>query len=74
VTHIVSVVEYPPTFSERLTTLHVAADDLPQTDLLCRLEETTAFITRALEDPDAVVLVHCLMVRLQRYLMFKSLC
>jgi hypothetical protein len=46
-------------FSERLTTLYIAAGGLPQTDLLRRLEETAAaFITNALEDPDVLVLMH----------------
>jgi hypothetical protein len=48
-------------FSKRLTILHIDAGDLPQTVLLCRLEETAAFITNAREDPYALVLMHRLM-------------
>jgi protein-tyrosine phosphatase len=56
----------PPDFPKgvNLKRLHVPVEDLPFVDLLCHFEETNAFITQALEKPDAVVLVHCLMVRL----------
>jgi atypical dual specificity phosphatase len=69
VTHILSVLEsgtptLPKDLAPTVQTLHVNVADTPEADLLGHLPETTEWITRALEDKSAVVLVHCMMVRL----------
>jgi atypical dual specificity phosphatase len=65
VTHVLSVLETPPTFSNiskrPLKTLHVDIGDSIGDDILSRLPETTQWITEAMAEEDSVVLVHCMM-------------
>lgn len=67
VTHVLSVLEIPPTFSSTsecpLKTLHVDIGDSIRDDILSRLPETTQWITEAMAEENSVVLVHCVMVR-----------
>jgi len=61
ITHIVTVMDHIVLFPIELEvkTLHVRVDDLPSSDLLSKLHKTTDFITDALKDENARVLVHC---------------
>ncbi len=61
ITHIVSAmpghVAYPPGIP--LRTMQIPIQDNPFAELAEHLPRTTAFITEALRDPNARVLVHC---------------
>ena len=53
VTHVVSVLEFPPEYSGAaagVRTLHVRVEDTFRTDILAHLDGTTAFIRAALEE------------------------
>ncbi|KAH7913850.1 protein-tyrosine phosphatase-like protein [Hygrophoropsis aurantiaca] len=60
ITHVVSVMEFAPSFPPTVNTLHIPVADLPETDILRHLENTTTFISDALgSSEDSKVLVHC---------------
>ncbi|KAI0056047.1 phosphatases II [Artomyces pyxidatus] len=65
ITHVVSVLEYTPTFPAsfaHLQKLHIRIQDRSDVDILRHLETTTAFIRDALaENESNVVMVHCFM-------------
>lgn len=48
VTHVVSVLEFPPEYTGAMKTLHVRVEDSFRTDILSHLDETTEFIRTAL--------------------------
>ena len=52
ITHVVSVLEFPPTYSDDapIKTLHIRIEDSFQTNILQHLDVTTAFIKDALEE------------------------
>ncbi|KII87502.1 hypothetical protein PLICRDRAFT_55458 [Plicaturopsis crispa FD-325 SS-3] len=59
ITHVVSVLEYKPTFPASIHMLHVPIADRSDVDILSHLDKTTRFIVEALADPASKVLVHC---------------
>ncbi len=63
ITHVVSVIELPPTLpqTQSLRTLHIPLSDDADQDILTHLPVTTSFIRNALaEDPNSRVLVSTL--------------
>lgn len=50
VTHVVSVLEFPPEYAGAIKTLHVRVEDSFRTDILSHLDETTEFIRVALDE------------------------
>jgi len=65
VTHIISILDWTPdllAFILPENRLHIALDDIPNADILARLDDTTQFIKAALEENTTnVVLIHCFM-------------
>ena len=60
ITHVISVIECPPTFpqTQSLRTLHIPLSDNADEDILTHLPAATSFIRNALaEDPNARVMV-----------------
>lgn len=64
VTHVLSVLEDPPTFFDfaedyraSLKTLHIPLQDSFRANILQHLDRTTEFIREALENPSSIVLV-----------------
>lgn len=65
VTHILSIMEDPPSFVDfedknlgaRLKTLHVPLRDSLTSDILQHLDQTTEYIRDVLNDPESVILV-----------------
>jgi len=61
ITHIVTVMDHIVLFpiELELKTMHVGLDDRPAANILSHLPKTTEFITEAMKDENAKVLVHC---------------
>jgi len=64
ITHIVSVLDFHPTFPHamhNIKKMHIRLSDNFREKIIHHLEKTTAFIREALEKPENKVLVHCVM-------------
>lgn len=76
ITHVISVIDFgQPTYSTEanIRTLHIPIEDTISTEITPHLPLCTEWITEALKDPNANVLVHCMMVRKgHRYIVQSS--